>query len=480
MNLCLIGPSGSGKGTHIAELGKRFGLVHLSTGNLLRENLENKSALGLLAKKYMDQGEFVSDEVVEAMIEEKLRQISEESGVVFDGFPRTAEQAKFLDSLLKDVNRNLDVAVSLRVSDDEIVKRLTGRLICRKCLIPFHKTNRPFDVCPSNDCEGEHLFQRPDDSAVTARNRLRVFQNAIGPVIQHYQQTGRLILMDAEGDAAAVGEKLTRAIADVQSGNGNFATSHEMGEIHPVREFVPLIQIKTELHPSLDIVLLGAPGCGKGTQAEGLSKHFNLRHISPGNLFFEHLKSQTELGTVAKSYMEQGELVPDDVTDAMINERLSQPDTSGGFILDGFPRNLQQAEAFKEMMAKMRRKLAGAIYVRVPDEEIEERLSGRLICPQCQTPYHLRFKPPSKSGLCDLCSSPLSHREDDNPETIRARLKTFHAQTEPLIDRYRKFKLLFEVNGVGTVEEVGKAVIAAAGKLSDPRNSSFQFKPLGG
>lgn len=481
MNLCLIGPSGAGKGTHIAALTHRFGLVHLSTGNLLRENLETRTALGILAEKYMNQGELVPDEVVEAMIEEKLRKISSESGVVFDGFPRTAEQAKFLDTLLKEIHRKLDAAVSLRVSDDEIVKRLTGRLICRKCLVPFHKTNRPFDFCPSNDCKGEHLFQRADDSAATARNRLRVFQRAIGPVIQYYQQSGRLILLEAEGDATAVGENLIQAIAAVQAGRGIFSTAQELAEVHEIYEFVPLILIKAAIHPSLDIVLLGAPGCGKGTQAERLSKQFNLRHIAPGDLFLEHLKNETDLGVVAKAYMEQGELVPDDVTDAMISERLSQPDTSEGFILDGFPRNIQQAEAFKEMMANMRRKLAGAIYIRVPDDEIEERLTGRLVCHQCHTPYHLRFKPPSRSGLCDLCSGPLNHRDDDHPGPIRARLKTFHSQTEPLIDRFRKFNLLSEVDGVGTVEEVSKAVIESATRLSDPRQSSSSvFKPLGG
>lgn len=476
MNICLIGPSGAGKGTHTVHLAEKFGLVQLSTGNLLRENLDKRTALGILADKYMAQGELVPDEVVEAMIEEKLHSIPAKSGIVFDGFPRTVEQAKFLDALSKRVKRRLDVVVSFRISDEEVVKRVTGRLICTKCLAPFHKTYRTFNECPSGECRGEHLSQRMDDTAAIARNRLRVLQRSVGPVLHYYQQSGRLVLLNADGDADSVGSRLNQAIESVRSGKGEFATAEDLSKTERTIKFIPLIVSSGANKAALNLLLLGAPGCGKGTQADLLSRQFNLRHFAPGDLFIEHLKNQTELGLVAKSYMDQGELVPDDITDTMISERLAQPDTSDGFILDGFPRNARQASALKEMLAALRRKLSGVLHIKVPDDEIGERLSGRVICRQCHTPYHLKFKPPAHAGLCDLCRSPLSHPDDDTPEAISARLNTFHSQTEPLIDGYRAAGLLVEVDGTGTVDAVGKAVFDAAKRLADPGHFE-KFRP---
>lgn len=479
MNICLIGPSGAGKGTHTQSLVEKYGMVQLSTGNLLRENLEKQTALGILTGKYMAQGELVPDEVVAAMIEEKLLKIPRESGIVFDGFPRTVEQAKFLDALLKRIHRCLDGVVSFRISDDEVVKRLTGRLICGRCLAPFHKTYRPFQECPSGECRGEHLTQRLDDTAATARNRLRVFQRSVGPVLHYYQQNGRLILFKADGDADSVGSRLNHLIESVRTKTGKFATAQDLSQTERTISFIPLTTGVVSNKAATNLLLLGAPGCGKGTQAELLSRHFNLRHIAPGDLFMEHLKNRTELGLAAKSYMDQGELVPDDITDTMISDRLALPDTSDGFILDGFPRNAQQAGALKEMLAALGRRLSGVLHIKVPDDEIKGRLSGREICRQCHTPYHLRFKPPAQAGLCDLCKCPLSHRDDDNPEAIAVRLSSFHSQTEPLIDGYRAAGLLIEVDGRGTVGAVGKAVFDAAKRLADPAHFE-KFRPRSG
>ncbi|MBI4659236.1 MAG: adenylate kinase [Verrucomicrobia bacterium] len=474
MDLALIGPSGAGKGTHISRLKQEYGFVHISTGDLLRENLDKTTALGLLAKKYMAQGELVPDEVVGAMIDEKLRKSPNDQGLLFDGFPRTIHQAKFIDGLLKEIGRGLDVVIYLKVSDEEVVKRLVGRLICRECLAPFHRSLRPFQSCPQQKCAGEHLYQRSDDTVETVRIRLRVFNRVAGPLLSYYQQARRLVILEAEGGSEAVGENLIQAIKTVQSGQGRFASVYDLSRIQRRDEFTPHLQPKPAERRALDLVLLGGPGCGKGTQAENLGKHFHLRHVATGDLFREHLKSQTDLGKLAKAYMDQGELVPDDITDAMVCERLSQPDTTDGFILDGYPRTLRQAEALNETLASLQRKLVGVISIQVSDEEIINRLSGRLICRQCQTPYHLRFKPPVKSGLCDLCQGQLYQREDDNPDTVRTRLKTFHAQTEPLIDYYRQADLIVEVNGEGNVPEVTQQTIAAVKKLTQP----MKFKQL--
>jgi adenylate kinase len=197
-----------------------------------------------------------------------------------------------------------------------------------------------------------------------------------------------------------------------------------------------------------------------------MSKHLNLPHIATGDLFRDNLKNDTDLGKLAKTYMNRGELVPDDVTKSMVEDRLARPDTGGGFILDGFPRTMPQAQALMEMMAKLRRRIAGVLYINVSDEAIVARLSGRLICRNCQTPYHLQFKPPKKAGVCDNCGGELYQRDDDNPDTVRARLKTFHDQTEPLIEFYERAGLLHEIAGEGEVAQVVERTLAVARRLA--------------
>lgn len=213
------------------------------------------------------------------------------------------------------------------------------------------------------------------------------------------------------------------------------------------------------------LVLLGPPGSGKGTQAELLHEKLKLPHVASGDLFREHLKNETELGLLAKKYMDKGQLVPDDVTIAMVRERLQQPDCAPGVILDGFPRTLAQAESLDEILAGMGRRLNSVLYLAVPDEELVRRLSGRRICSQCQTPYHILFNPPAEEGICDLCGGELYQRDDDKPETVRARLKVYHRQTAPLIDYYRRAGLLVEVDGAKDIESVNTALLDAIRKL---------------
>jgi adenylate kinase len=215
----------------------------------------------------------------------------------------------------------------------------------------------------------------------------------------------------------------------------------------------------------MNLVLLGPPGAGKGTQAERLGEELKLPHVASGGLFRENLKNKTELGLLASRYITKGELVPDDVTIAMIRDRLERPDYENGVILDGFPRTLAQAEGLKEILAGMGRTLDGVLYIAVPDEELVGRLSGRRICRRCQTPYHIQFNPPQEQGVCGTCGGDLYQRDDDKPETVRARLEVYHQQTSPLIDFYRQFGLLTEVDGSGDIENVSSALSEAAHSL---------------
>lgn len=477
MDIALIGPSGAGKGTHIGNLVANFNLLHISPGDLFRENLQDLTALGIIARKYMQRGELVPDEVVDAMIEACLRKADPERGILFDGFPITIYQARFLDELLAKLGRQLDAVIYLDVSDQELERRLPGRIICRQCQTPFHQQYNPFKICPYHVCQGEYLYQREDDAPEVAGVRLKIFYRKVAPVVAHYRNLGKLTVIDGDDDLDCVQQMLIEAIKGVEQQETHSARQIETQYIQALKDLTPVHPLKQAVYPSLDIVLFGGPGSGKGTQAEQLSKHFNLPHIATGDLFRENLKRETELGKLAKTYMDRGELVPDHITEAMVRERLSQPDTAAGFILDGFPRTISQAEALTEIMTAMQRRLTGGLYIKVPDEELVKRLSGRLICRNCQTPYHREYNPPIEEGRCDICGGELYQRDDDNPATVRQRLKTFHRQTEPLFDYYQKLGLLVEIDGQGKVSEVADRAIAAVQKLSLllPEHSSGRF-----
>ena len=219
----------------------------------------------------------------------------------------------------------------------------------------------------------------------------------------------------------------------------------------------------------MDLVLLGAPGSGKGTQAEHLRRELALTHIASGDLFRHHLQQKTELGVRASEYMARGALVPDAITIAMLRERITQPDAASGVLLDGFPRTMEQAIALDEMMSSLEREIDAVLYVEVQDEELVERLSGRLICRDCQVPFHRTANPFSRCPY-DRCSGEhLYQRTDDAPETVRARLVTFHRQTAPVIDYYRLINLLITVPGDRPIEEVQRATLDAVRRLSRKR-----------
>jgi adenylate kinase len=213
------------------------------------------------------------------------------------------------------------------------------------------------------------------------------------------------------------------------------------------------------------IVLLGPPGAGKGTQAQIVSKEWNLAHISSGDIFRENLKAQTELGRLAKSYMDRGELVPDDVTIAMIRERLSRPDCAQGALLDGFPRTIPQAKALSGMLAEFNGKVNAVPLISVPDEILVERLGGRWTCKAQGHVYHEKFNPPQKPGVCDVDGSELYQRDDDKPATVKNRIRVYNEQTSPLIEYYRQEGQLIEIDGAQPMEKVTNNLLSAIKKV---------------
>ena len=213
----------------------------------------------------------------------------------------------------------------------------------------------------------------------------------------------------------------------------------------------------------MKIIMLGAPGAGKGTQAMKIAEKYQIPHISTGDIFRANIKEGTELGKKAKSYMDQGQLVPDELTLELIMDRFQNPDCANGYVLDGFPRTIPQAEALTEALAKKGETIDYAINVEVPDENIINRMGGRRACLACGSTYHIVYAPTRVEGICDRCGEKLVLRDDDKPETVKNRLNVYHNQTQPLIEYYTSQGKLAEVDGTQSMEDVFNAIVKILG-----------------
>lgn len=215
---------------------------------------------------------------------------------------------------------------------------------------------------------------------------------------------------------------------------------------------------------NMRIVMLGAPGAGKGTQAKKIAAKYGIPHISTGDIFRANIKNGTELGKKAKSYMDQGMLVPDELTVSLVMDRFQGPDAQKGYVLDGFPRTIPQAESLDAALKESGSQIDFAVNVDVPDENIVKRMSGRRACVKCGATYHLQYAAPEKDGICDSCGENLILRDDDKPETVEKRLKVYHEQTQPLIDYYAQKNVLKEVDGTLGLDEVFSQITAILGE----------------
>lgn len=214
----------------------------------------------------------------------------------------------------------------------------------------------------------------------------------------------------------------------------------------------------------MKIIMLGAPGAGKGTQAKRIAEKYSIPHISTGDIFRANIKNNTELGKKAKSYMDQGLLVPDELTCDLVVDRIKQDDCKRGYILDGFPRTIPQAQALDAALASMNDKMDYAIDVDVPDENIVSRMSGRRACVGCGATYHVVYNAPKAEGICDACGEKLILRDDDKPETVQKRLTVYHEQTQPLIDYYKNAGILRTVDGTMEMDQVFAAIVDILGE----------------
>ena len=213
----------------------------------------------------------------------------------------------------------------------------------------------------------------------------------------------------------------------------------------------------------MKIIMLGAPGAGKGTQAKKIAEKYQIPHISTGDIFRFNIKEGTELGMKAKAYMDQGGLVPDELTIGMLMDRIQKDDCKNGYVLDGFPRTIPQAESLTNALNERNQKIDYAVNVDVPDENIVNRMSGRRACLSCGATYHIVYKPSKVEGICDVCGDKLVLRDDDKPETVKKRLSVYHDQIQPLIDYYKEAGVLANVDGTQDMEKVFSDIVAVLG-----------------
>ncbi len=214
----------------------------------------------------------------------------------------------------------------------------------------------------------------------------------------------------------------------------------------------------------MKIIMLGAPGAGKGTQAKQIAEKYHIPHISTGDIFRANIKNGTQLGKEAKKYMDQGMLVPDELTTNLLVDRIKNADCENGYVLDGFPRTIPQAECLDQALAKMDDAVDYAINVDVPDENIIRRMSGRRACLSCGATYHIQYHPPKADNTCDVCGSQLVLRDDDKPETVKKRLEVYHGQTQPLMDYYAAKNILIQVDGTQDIDKVFADIVQVLGE----------------
>ncbi len=432
MNVALLGPTCAGKTTQSALLTDAFELVHVSPGLLLREHRSRKTALGILSRRYIEKGEPVPDEVVSAIIEEAVCHTPASQGLLFDGFPMSQYQAEYLDDLLSQYGRKLDAVIYLPIPPATVFERAAKRI-------------------PARD----------DDKPEILGHRLKVFERNTGPVLKRYAEAGCLAVLRAKAPVDRVYQELAPLVSEIAEGRMPVLAKRD-GRMLANLWMEPVVPQVGAAKPALNLIILGGPSSGKGTHASFLGQTLGIPHISTGDLFRANISQQTPLGKIAQSYINRGQLVPDDITEGMVRERLSAADADHGFLLDGFPRTMPQVHALDEILAESSRKVDGVIYLNVPDEEIVCRSSGRRICPTCKASYHIAYKKPQKEGICDKDGTALIQRDDDTADTIRARLKAFHAQTAPLVDHFTKRNLLVEVSGVGSVDQTRQSMLSAA------------------
>lgn len=428
MNIAIIGPNCAGKTTCAKKIAKEFGLLRFSLGQMIKDSIRAHTFLGLMTRPYAVRGNFVPDEVANAALEEKITSNTEARGFVFDGFPCTLYQAVYMIDLLQQQGMKLDGVIFMKVAPDTTFERAFAR--------------------KSTD---EQIEKTPESIS----GRINNYKNVAEPILRLFANSSSFLIVDAERSNEETYPQIRSFIKSVE--NETFKPTPIASLEKEIDQFLASYHLteKTPVSTSpLNLVLMGPPGCGKGTHSGCLSEFLSVPAISTGNLFRDHLKNKTALGAIAGAFINAGRLVPDAVTAAIVKKRLNDTDAMHGFILDGFPRTVPQADALDTILTVSSRSLDGVIYINVPDEEIIRRMAGRRFCPRCQNTYHILFNKPKKEGVCDLDGEKLIIRSDDKESTVKERLEAYRRQTLPVIEHYRQRGLLQEIIGKAQIDIV--------------------------
>ena len=372
LNIALFGPPGAGKGTQSDWLIKKYNLTYISTGEILRDEIAKETPLGKQAKDIIEKGGLASDELIVQIIENRITKKTETNGFLFDGFPRTTVQCYILDGLLMKMNTSLTCMLSLEVPDDEVVRRLKSRA---------------------------KIGNRKDDNDDVIQNRLAEYYSKTVPVAKYYQDKNICFSIDGIGSIEEVQARLETAVQ------------------------------KSLENRWVNIVLFGYPGSGKGTQAKKMAEKYNLVYISTGKMLREQIKKDTEIGRIAKPYMDKGMIVPDEIAIKLIEEKIQTSPGSRGFIFKGFPRTIVQAYIVDGMLKKMNSSVTSAIELKVSPLEAMKRLGQR--------------SKTDRSRLYDM-----------DTETIVSRLEEYEQKTMLARNFYEKRNLLHVISAEGSEEEV--------------------------
>ncbi len=372
LNIALFGPPGAGKGTQSKKLLEKYNLTYISTGDMLRSEISEGSELGMKAKSIIEQGGLVDDELIIQLIEKKIKTNPQSKGILFDGFPRTTVQAYILEGLMLKLNTSLNCMISLEVPEDELIRRLLLRA---------------------------KVSGRSDDNLEVIKNRLREYENKTKPVADFYAKKNKYYPLNGVGDIDAIFEKIVDVVE------------------------------RTKSVQQTNIVLLGKPGAGKGTQGNLLAKEFGLVYISTGKMMRQEIKDNTEIGKLAKPYMDKGEIVPDEIPIQLIERKINENPDSNGFIFKGFPRTLIQAYILDGLLRRVNMSVSAMIDMKISTLEAVKRLSAR---------GHTE-----KARLYDKST-----------ELIVNRLEQYKEKTYPVIDYYKNQGKYFSIRADGDETEI--------------------------
>eukprot|EP01065_Artemidia_motanka_P000558 TRINITY_DN10256_c0_g1_i4.p1 TRINITY_DN10256_c0_g1~~TRINITY_DN10256_c0_g1_i4.p1 ORF type:complete len:740 (+),score=120.80 TRINITY_DN10256_c0_g1_i4:46-2220(+) len=424
--LILFGPPGAGKGTHGPRLTTALGIPQLSTGDMLRQAVAEGSEVGRLAAAVMQSGGLVSDDIVFGIVQDRIRKPDCEKGFILDGFPRTLEQARRLDSILARQRERVTRIVALEVPDAALEERICGRWIHKPSGRSYHVKFAPpkslGDAAPSaatmrDDITGEGLEQRKDDTRKALRQRLQGYRDQTVPILAHYDEAynGVVARIDAEAQPQRVWARVRVALS----------------------------------LPRSVVIIFGPPGAGKGTICPHLVSSLGVPQLSTGDMLRAAVAAGTPVGLKAKDVMARGALLDDALVVQVVQCRIQEPDCINGFLLDGFPRTVEQAAMLDAMLSETRERVTRVVALEVPDAALEERICGRWIHKESGRSYHVKFAPPKSlegrkptadTMRDDETGEPLMQRPDDTRAALSKRLQAYHSQTVPVLAHYEQLQ----------------------------------------